>query len=182
MLRVGMRCDLSMKLLNVVILLLAAGMAPGMAPSQDSPAMAPKEQGGVPLGEVIEDGMCAADGVAVGGYDLVSYRSPGGPVLGFQEHAASHQDRTYLFVNEGNRDEFLSDPERYLPSYGGFCAITLALGRVTCPDYTNFKIEDDRLLLFETTGFTNGRVVWDTDPAGFKEQADSNFQRIKAVP
>ena len=41
------------------------------------------------------------------------------------------------------------------------------MGRLACPDYTNFKIEDGRLLLFELTGFTNGRTVWNSDPAGF---------------
>jgi hypothetical protein len=52
------------------------------------------------------------------------------------------------------------------------------MGRLVCPDYTNFKIEDGRLLLFEIAGFTNGRTIWDSDPTGFRQQADANFKRL----
>ena len=80
--------------------------------------------------------------------------------------------------NQPNLDTFRADPERYLPDYAGFCAITLALGRITCPEYSNFKIEDDRLLLFEITGFTNGRTLWNTNPEDFRSKADANFDTL----
>ena len=85
---------------------------------------------------------------------------------------------TYLFANQSNLDTFRADPDRFLPSYAGFCAITLALGRITCPEFSNFKVEDDRLLLFEVTGFTNGRTLWDTNPEEFRSKADTNFDSL----
>ncbi len=119
---------------------------------------------------------CAPDGVAVGGYDLVSYHAQGGPRAGSPEHSAMHQELRYQFANAENLRAFQAEPERYLPVYQGWCAATLAMGRLACPDYTNFKLEDGRLLLFELAGFTNGRAVWDSDPENFRRRADTNAE------
>lgn len=143
----------------------------------DTPAMA-KSQSGVAIHEGVDWNMCAVDGISVGGFDLVSYRQPDGPVPGSRDFAVAYRDSIYLFANESNQSLFLENAERYVPVYSGFCAITLALGRVTCPDYTNFKIENDQLLLFEVTGFTNGRTLWNSDPDSFRQQADDNFLQL----
>ena len=137
-----------------------------------------KSRSGIPLGDPVDWAMCAPDGIAVGGYDLISYRDADGPIVGDKKYAADYDGATYLFANQANRDKFVQNPTRFLPAYSGFCAITLALGRVTCPEYTNFKIEGDRLLLFEITGFTNGRTLWNSDPDGFRRQADNNFEHL----
>ncbi len=121
---------------------------------------------------------CAVDNIAVGGYDLVSYHQDDGPVSGSAEFAEKHGTLTYLFSSAANRDTFRADPEQYLPTYQGWCAATMAMGRLACPDYTNFKIEDGRLLLFELAGFTNGRSLWDSDPRGFRDRADANFKKL----
>ncbi|MEM6582733.1 MAG: YHS domain-containing (seleno)protein [Pseudomonadota bacterium] len=117
---------------------------------------------------------CSIDGVAIGGYDLVSYHQSDGPMMGLTEIDVQYDHQTYLFANEDNRELFLSNPSQYLPRYQGWCAATLAMGRLACPDYTNFKIEDGQLLLFELVGFTNGRTLWNSDPLGFRTRADAN--------
>ena len=137
-----------------------------------------KSRSGVPLDESPDLSMCHPDGLGVGGYDLVTYRQESGPVLGDENFTFDHEGVTFRFVSRENLDLFSRDPEQYLPAYSGFCAITLAFGRVTCPEYANFKIENDRLLLFEITGFTNGRTLWNTDIDGFRTQADDNFKRL----
>ena len=143
--------------------------------AQDEQPMMAKSESGVELHSSVDLAMCRPDGIAVGGFDLISYREPDGPAAGDPAISATYDGARYLFVSEENREAFVADPEHYLPSYGGFCAITLALGRVTCPDYTNFQLEGDRLLLFEVTGFTNGRTLWNSDADGFREKADANF-------
>ena len=146
--------------------------------AQTDQPMMEKSQAGIPLGSPFDRSMCATDGVSAGGFDLISYRHPDGPVLGTPEFSMEYNGSTYLFANQPNLDTFRADAKRYLPAYAGFCAITLALGRVTCPDFSNFKIEDDRLLLFEVTGFTNGRTLWNTDPENFRNKADANFEKL----
>ena len=152
--------------------------AASIAIAQDEPPMMVKSQSGVPLDASVDWNMCRDDGVAIGGYDPVSYRQPDGPVAGNADYSTDHDGATYRFANAANLETFLADPDRYVPAYSGFCAVTLALGRVTCPDYTNFQIEDDRLLLFETTGFTNGRTLWNTDAPRFRHQANGNFDLL----
>lgn len=149
-----------------------------VAPVLAAQEMQPKRETGESVDHVPDLAMCSPDGIAVGGYDVVSYRQPDGPVQGSGDYVAEHDGSTYRFASEANRDEFLEDPERYIPAYNGFCAITLSFGRVTCPEYTNFKIEDDQLLLFEITGFTNGRTLWNSDADTFRQRADDNFDRL----
>lgn len=118
---------------------------------------------------------CAQDGIGVGGYDLTSYYVDGGPRFGSAEFPVELNGLTYLFETEQSRTEFLREPERYLPAYSGWCAVTLALGRLSCPDFDNFKIEDGRLLLFELTGFTNGQTLWNSQPSHYRGLADDNY-------
>jgi hypothetical protein len=121
---------------------------------------------------------CSMDGVAIDGYDLISYHQLDGPSKGAPEHAVTHQGSIYHFVDAGNKALFEADPEKYLPVYRGWCAATLSMGRLVCPDYTNFKLEDGRLLFFELAGFTNGRTLWNSDPKGFRQRADENALKL----
>lgn len=121
---------------------------------------------------------CAPDGVAIGGYDLISYHQESGPRMGLENHVVQLDGLSYRFANEANLEVFTLSPQKYLPVYQGWCAATLAMGRLACPDYTNFKIEEGRLLFFELAGFTNGRTIWNSDPAGFRIRADTNFLKL----
>ena len=126
----------------------------------------------------VDPNLCAPEGVAVGGYDLVSYHQPDGPVTGSGTLTHQLNGLTYRFSNQDNLAVFRESPQKYLPVYQGWCAATLAMGRLVCPDYTNFKLENGALLLFEVAGFTNGRALWNSDPAGFRKRADANFERL----
>ncbi|CAM9809812.1 unnamed protein product, partial [Ectocarpus sp. 12 AP-2014] len=98
---------------------------------------------------------------AVEGFDLVAYRSlqPGTHgVRGLWEFSVQYgQGYTFLFSTLENKLEFESDPERYLPAWGGFCSFGISheviwgpdvLGPPSNPDF--WLIEDDRLYLFRS--------------------------------
>lgn len=121
---------------------------------------------------------CLPDGIGVGGYDVLTYRTGNTPVMGVPEIKFIHAGVEFHFATEANRQAFSLNPESYLPEYDGWCAATLAFGQLICPDYSNFKVEGDRLLLFELAGFTNGRSVWNSDPVGFRERADENYREL----
>lgn len=146
--------------------------------AQSQTPMMQKGQTEHPTHKPLSHDVCHQDGIAVGGYDLVSYRQENGPVIGSAEFSIDHNELSYHFATESNLTRFRENPERFLPEYNGVCAIALAHGRVICPDYDNFKIEDDRLLLFEITGFTNGRTLWDSMPFEFRKKADNNFIKL----
>ena len=75
---------------------------------------------------------CSPDGIAVGGYDLVSYHQEAGPRLGLAGHSLQHNDLRYQFVDAANRAQFEAAPERYLPHYRGWCAASLSMGQPRC--------------------------------------------------
>ena len=134
--------------------------------------------GAEPEHDIHDHSICAPDGVAIGGYDLVSYHQASGPQLGSSDITTRVAELTYRFTSTANKERFLASPERYLPSYRGWCSMNLAMGRLACPDFSNYKIQDGRLYLFEHAGFTNGRDVWNTDPTVHRQSADQNFERF----
>ncbi|MEM7282114.1 MAG: YHS domain-containing (seleno)protein, partial [Pseudomonadota bacterium] len=156
-----------------VLLFSLSGIALAQTPPPEG-VMMKKEMGNI-LDAEHDPAVCAPAGVAIGGYDLVSYHQEDGPKMGVEAFSATVGELTYLFQNEANQKTFEKNPDAYLPQYSGWCAISLALGRLTCPDYNNFQIENGQLLLFETTGFTNGRVVWNADRVGNRQKADNNY-------
>ena len=122
--------------------------------------------------------VCSPDGVALGGYDVVAYHTQGQAVSGVATISLEHAGLSYWFSNEVHKMLFEETPEKYLPHFQGWCAIALARNRLTCPDYENFKIEDGKLLLFETIAFINGRTVWDSNPVKNLIDAEQNFARL----
>ena len=128
---------------------------------------------------------CSPNGVALAGIDVVSYHKPTGPLIGSAEHTVTHNGLSYRFLSAAHAAEFQADPDRYLPQYFGWCATSLAIGTLTCPNPLNYKIENGVLLLFETTGFTNGQHVWNTDPLDYRRRANTNrdtFLKESASP
>ncbi len=116
-----------------------------------------------------------ANEIGVGGYDLVSYFDSGQPALGVEKYKATYDAVLYHFMNEENRSKFLESPEMYLPIFGGWCSMTLAMGRATIPVYDNFLIINGRLYLFERTISVNGKLVWQQDPPENARRAQINY-------
>ena len=63
-------------------------------------------------------------GLAVQGYDVVSYFS-GAPTKGKSEFSLKFKDAIYYFSNEANKQKFKSNPSKYAPQYGGWCAYAM---------------------------------------------------------
>ena len=117
-------------------------------------------------------------GIAVQGYDVVSYRDGNGPELGLSEYAVAHEGGTYLFASEANMKAFEADPERFVPAYGGFCAFGVAKGKKFNGDPLVYDIVDDRLFLN-----INGDVqtLWSKDAAPMIQDADTQWTTIRST-
>jgi len=59
-------------------------------------------------------------GVAIWGYDTVTYHTEGRAMKGKKEFSYEWNDVTWRFANAENRDLFAADPERYAPQFGGY--------------------------------------------------------------
>lgn len=76
--------------------------------------------------------------LAFKGYDPVSYHS-GVPEKGNPAYPVTHQGNKYLFSSPENRETFITNPEFYLPAYGGWCAWAMLDGEKVDINPKRFK-------------------------------------------
>ena len=61
-------------------------------------------------------------GLAVQGYDVVTYFTDGKPVKGNPQFASSHGGGTFHFASAEHKAAFDKEPAKYAPQFGGYCA------------------------------------------------------------
>ena len=118
-------------------------------------------------------------GQAVGGYDVVSYFEPGGPVRGDFRITVERDGATYQFANEQNKAKFLAEPEKYLPQYGGYCAFGVSHGKKLHGDPLVYKVVDGKLYL---NVHPEVAKMWSADIGAHVKKADANWPGIKDTP
>ena len=70
----------------------------------------------------------------------------------FPDPTAGHTQRhgaTYRFASDESRRQFITNPDRYAPQFGGFSAQAMAYAVPVPADASTFKIIDGKLYLFE---------------------------------
>ncbi|MEN8799672.1 MAG: YHS domain-containing (seleno)protein, partial [Flavobacteriaceae bacterium] len=126
------------------------------------------------------------DCVAVQGYDLISYYTENKAIKGSQEYQYTHDEIHYFFTTEANRKLFASQPEKYLPAYGGFCAFGIGMpngfggslpGKYPI-DPETFKIIDERLYLFYNQGGYDALRLWNKAEDRIKKMADLRWNHM----
>jgi YHS domain-containing protein len=117
--------------------------------------------------------------VGIGAYDPISYFEQSAPLKGKKEIFSTYDGVTYWFVNSSNKKKFDANPSAYLPQFGGWCSMTLAMGRATVPKYDNFLVSNGKLYLFERTLSVNGKELWIKDVEGNEKIALKNYLEYK---
>lgn len=114
------------------------------------------------------------EGVAVGGYDAVSYFS-GKPMEGTAEFSTKWKDAEWRFASAENRDLFAASPEKYAPQYGGYCAYAVSKGATAKGDPNAWTVNDGKLYL----NFNESvRTTWRTDILGNISKANQNWPKV----
>jgi YHS domain-containing protein len=115
--------------------------------------------------------------IALEGYDLVSYFE-GKPIEGKKQFTYQHQGITYLFNSVTNRSKFMTNPDKYEPAYGGWCAFAMGqTGEKVKIDPETYKILDGKLYLFYNFWGNNTLEDWNEREMKLKESADSNWKK-----
>lgn len=114
-------------------------------------------------------------GLAMRGYDPVSYFTDGAPARGDVQITAVHEDATYRFASQEHKALFEANPAAYLPAYGGYCAFGSAMGIKVDGDPSYWRIVDDKLYLNLSKGV---QERWVSDIPGFIDQADDKWTEI----
>lgn len=118
-------------------------------------------------------------GLALRGYDPVSYFTDNKPVLGDFTITAEHEGATYRFTSEAHKAMFEKDPARYLPQYGGFCAFGTAQGYKVDGDPNVWKVVDNKLYLNLAPAVAER---WVQDIPGYVKSANYNWMSIRDKP
>lgn len=88
------------------------------------------------------------DGLAMGGYDPVSFYSTSGPQEGNPHFEITWMESKWRFASEKNMTLFKETPEQYAPAFGGYCAFAVSKG-FTAPSSPEFwELHQGQLYLF----------------------------------
>jgi len=115
-------------------------------------------------------------GVALSGYDPVAYFDSGKPTRGVDRLYASYDGARYLFATAAHRKAFLANPRKYLPEFGGFCAVGTAFGEKVDVDPETGKVVNGKLYLNNSA---RALQLFDKDTAGIITKAQTNWPVVK---
>ena len=110
------------------------------------------------------------------GYDPVSYFTEGTPQRGSGYHVADYQGVTYAFTSKEHKEMFQSNPEKYAPAYGGWCAYGVAVGKKFVADPEVWKIVKGKLYVNLDRDIQS---KWNEDIPGHIKTADGNWTEIR---
>jgi YHS domain-containing protein len=116
-------------------------------------------------------------GVIIGGYDPVAFFTDGKPVAGSDKFNYTYEGAKYYFASQEHLDQFKSDPEKYKPQFGGWCAYAVSLGRVAPIDVNFWSIQDGRLLFQHNKRADEG---WKKNPAENLMLADKYWPEVSS--
>lgn len=123
-----------------------------------------------------QDEIYVKDNAAINGYDPVAYFKEGKPVKGSAAFSVSYKGTNWMFANKENAEQFKSDPGKYEPQYGGYCAFGCSRGYKAKTDPDAWTIVDGKLYLNYNADVKD---TWNKDRQGYIRKADANWINIK---
>ena len=87
-------------------------------------------------------------GVAFRGNDLVAMANGLGIVPGQAKHTFASDGVAYYFASEEAKQEFAKNPENFMPQYGGYCTLGVALNKKLDGSPRFADIVDGKLYVF----------------------------------
>jgi YHS domain-containing protein len=114
---------------------------------------------------------------ALEGYDAVSYFE-GKPLKGSDDHIYDYKGIRYQFASISNVNKFKSNPEKYEPAYGGWCAYAMGeTGEKVKVDPETYKIVNGKLYLFYNFWGNNTLADWNKNEMKLKDAGDRNWKK-----
>lgn len=124
------------------------------------------------------------EGVAIGGYDVVSYFTAKKPTKGNSKFAAEQNGVKYYFASAENQKAFKANPKKYLPACDGYCAWGVSEKGTKFPiNPETYKIVDGKLYLFFDGDYNgtpfNTLTEWNKDEKKQLKNIDAAWSKIK---
>lgn len=110
--------------------------------------------------------------LAIEGYDTVAYFTDGKAIEGKKEFQTEWMGANWRFESEEHMELFISNPEKYAPQYGGYCAYAVSNNGLAGIDPEQFHIYNGKLYLNYNAKIQQG---WLPDKVERIEAADQYF-------
>ena len=118
----------------------------------------------------------STNGKAIRGYDVVAFFSESKPVLGNENFSYTWKETTWLFSSRENLELFKTNPEKYVPQYGGYCAYGMSGGYKAPTVIETWKILNGKLYFNYSLKV---QELWNKDQSGYIQKADSNWEKVR---
>ncbi len=115
------------------------------------------------------------NGLALDGYDVVSFFEGQGAVEGRQEFALMWKGVIWRFVSSGNQARFEANPRAYAPVFGGYCAYAMSQGYLAPGDPHLWRIDNGELFLLNNASV---QVIWQEDAGALLQAARGNWPAV----
>jgi YHS domain-containing protein len=116
------------------------------------------------------------NGVAIRGYDPVAYFLDNTPTEGLAEYAATWQGVEWRFKSKANMDMFTSNPEKFAPQFGGFCAYGVSDNHKSPTDPSAFTVVNEKLYLNYSPKV---KQLWSKDREMHIRRAETNWPALE---
>ena len=133
-------------------------------------------------------------GVALEGYDPVSYFTDAAPQPGSADYEYEWQGVSWYFASAANRDVFMRNPDIYAPQFGGHCVMSLSRGFLSDGQPRLYVIDKMKLYLFYSpanreaflagggTTLTEANANWSKLEPGLTREEPSVAVAVQGAP
>ena len=118
----------------------------------------------------------STDKGAISGYDPVAYFTDGKAVEGKKDISFVWKGEPWHFTSTKNLEMFKSNPEKYVPQFGGYCAYGVADGHKAKTDPQAWTVVDGKLYLNYNKDV---QQLWKKDQKNFIIKANENWTEVK---
>ena len=105
-------------------------------------------------------------GIAMYGYDVVSYFTEQQAIVGQDSFEVEWDDNYWHFTNSANADRFLDAPQAFLPQFNGYGAFAVASGRLVEGNPMIWALYENQLFFFHSV---SARNEWALNPTNYVE-------------
>ena len=115
------------------------------------------------------------DGVALKGYDPVSYFTDMKPEMGMSDISYKWGGATWRFTSKDHMKMFKENPSKYAPQFGGYCAYALSLNKLVPADPAYWTMKN-RMLYVNANA--DAQKLFRKDETGNIEKAEKNWKSL----
>lgn len=114
-------------------------------------------------------------GVALGGYDPVSYFKLGVATKGNPVFTVFYLGSNWHFVSQEHLSAFKADPDQFVPQFGGFCSYGMCRGYAADTHPDAWTIVDNKLFMNHSLLI---RSKWNENQNGCIDKANLNWKKV----